>query len=141
MSYLFHVEHAGEHASVEVGEDGRVRQAFGPRNQCNDAAQWGAQALSRCGSQFPRLATLGVPLLDALEAPVSRVASYDPAFPRSGIELPPGQTYRGNSVSRLGRALQRTGMPWNTIGSVTRSPGMPFQRTGMPWNTISLHAV
>lgn len=53
--YLFHVEYDGEVASVQVGPDGRVVQAFGPRNRRNMASEWGAQALNRWGRQFPPL--------------------------------------------------------------------------------------
>ena len=53
--FLFHVEHEGEQASVQVGPDGQVVQAFGPRNRRNIASEWGAQALNRWGWQFPPL--------------------------------------------------------------------------------------
>jgi hypothetical protein len=44
--YLFHIERAGETGSVEVGVDGRIRQAFGPYNRRNTAATWAKQILS-----------------------------------------------------------------------------------------------
>jgi len=47
--YLFHVEHAGAAATVEVGWNGKVWQANGPRNQQNAAAQWGRRVLGRWG--------------------------------------------------------------------------------------------
>lgn len=36
-SYLFHIEHLGEHATAELDENGHLRQAFGPMN-CKNAA-------------------------------------------------------------------------------------------------------
>ncbi len=50
--YLFHVRHAGEHASVEVGPLGDVRQAEGPRNSHNEAADWGADQLRKWGLEL-----------------------------------------------------------------------------------------
>ncbi len=43
--FLFHIDHRGESASVEVGCDGSVRQTAGPGNRDNHAARWGAQRL------------------------------------------------------------------------------------------------
>jgi hypothetical protein len=51
--YLFHVEYRGEEATVEVGFEGKVRQAQGPRNQRNQAARWGKRALNRWAADFP----------------------------------------------------------------------------------------
>jgi hypothetical protein len=51
--YLFHVEHEGEAASVEVGPDGQVRQAYGRHNRRNQAAAWGERVLRRWGERFP----------------------------------------------------------------------------------------
>lgn len=45
--YLFHVEHAGESASIEVGADGTLQQAAGPRNRRNRATEWGRRELAR----------------------------------------------------------------------------------------------
>ena len=47
--YLFHVEHRGEHAAIEVDPRGNVRQAEGPANSANLAAEWGAQQLRGWG--------------------------------------------------------------------------------------------
>jgi hypothetical protein len=52
--FLFHVEHNGEAASVEVDRWGRVRQSLGPRNTCNSASKWGKQRLARWGRTFPK---------------------------------------------------------------------------------------
>jgi hypothetical protein len=60
--YLFHVEYAGEQASVEVGMDGRVRQSFGPRNQRNAASAWAEQALKEWGRAIPALAGVSTKL-------------------------------------------------------------------------------
>jgi len=38
---------------VEVGCEGRVRQAQGPRNQRNRAAVWGKRVLNRWAVQLP----------------------------------------------------------------------------------------
>lgn len=43
--YLFHVEHQGETATVEVHPDGDIGQAYGPRNAVNRASQWGSRIL------------------------------------------------------------------------------------------------
>jgi hypothetical protein len=43
--YLFHVEHAGEDASVEVSPCGFVTQAQGPSNSQNRATDWGRNVL------------------------------------------------------------------------------------------------
>jgi hypothetical protein len=51
--YLFHVRHKGEEATVEVGYEGRVRQAQGPRNQRNAAARWGKRILGRWAATLP----------------------------------------------------------------------------------------
>ncbi len=51
--YLFHVRHKGEEATVEVGCEGRVRQAQGPRNQRNAAAVWGKRMLARWAAKLP----------------------------------------------------------------------------------------
>jgi hypothetical protein len=51
--FLFHVENQGEEATVEVGCEGRVRQAQGPRNQRNRAARWGKRMLNRWAAGFP----------------------------------------------------------------------------------------
>lgn len=48
-SYLFHVEHGGETASVQVSRTGRVVQAFGPANTRNGASAWAARVLGRWG--------------------------------------------------------------------------------------------
>ncbi len=51
--YLFHVRHKGEEATIEVGCEGRVRQAQGPRNQRNAAAVWGKRVLARWAAKLP----------------------------------------------------------------------------------------
>lgn len=43
--YLFHVEHEGEQASVEVSPSGFVAQSQGPRNSQNRATEWGERCL------------------------------------------------------------------------------------------------
>ena len=43
--YLFHVEHAGDAATVMVDHK-RVVEALGPRNQSNEASRWGAGRLA-----------------------------------------------------------------------------------------------
>jgi len=47
--YLFHADYQGEQASVEVSPSGEVRQARGPHNCYNKAAQWAAQVLWQWG--------------------------------------------------------------------------------------------
>jgi hypothetical protein len=51
-SYLFHVEHNGEMASVEVSPKGVVEQSSGPRNALNSAAVWGRQKLAAWAFQL-----------------------------------------------------------------------------------------
>ena len=46
-AFLFHVEYGGESASVEVDPWEIVRQARGPRNCWNTAAEWGTKELAR----------------------------------------------------------------------------------------------
>jgi hypothetical protein len=50
QGYLFHVEHQGESASVQVDRWGQVVQAYGPRNTLNVAADYGRRLLTRWGS-------------------------------------------------------------------------------------------
>ena len=50
QGYLFHVEHQGESASVQVDRWGQVVQAYGPRNTLNAAADYGRRLLTRWGS-------------------------------------------------------------------------------------------
>jgi hypothetical protein len=56
-TYLFHVEHAGDQATVQMAPDGRIVQARGPHNQKNGAATWGRRTLG----QWARGADLGEP--------------------------------------------------------------------------------
>lgn len=53
--YLFHVEHNGETATVEVDPAGPAVQAHGPHNTNNGAVRWGQRALSRWGRQVAQL--------------------------------------------------------------------------------------
>jgi len=52
--YLFHVDHNGEAASVEVDRWGCVRQSYGPGNTPNLAAEWGRAQLGKWGRTFPK---------------------------------------------------------------------------------------
>lgn len=45
QSFLFHVEHNGEWATIELAPDGWIRQAQGPRNMFNSACKWGTEIL------------------------------------------------------------------------------------------------
>lgn len=56
--YLFHAEHNGEMASIEVSPSGRVVQAHGVRNQRNDAAQWAKRVLNRWGKPIAAAAAI-----------------------------------------------------------------------------------
>jgi len=51
--YLFHIDYAGECASVEVDPVGRVRQSCGPGNSKNRATQFGIQVLQQWGHWLP----------------------------------------------------------------------------------------
>jgi hypothetical protein len=46
-SFLFHVEHNGEAATIELSPDGWTRQSYGPRNTFNSACRWGTEVLQR----------------------------------------------------------------------------------------------
>ncbi|MBY0461141.1 MAG: PcfJ domain-containing protein [Gemmataceae bacterium] len=50
--FLFHIEHNGQSASVEVSPGGAVVQAVGPCNVENEASAWGRQLLGQWGSKF-----------------------------------------------------------------------------------------
>ena len=52
-SFLFHVEHRGASATVEVDATGRVVQALGPRNTHNAACVRGTSLLAEWGRGFP----------------------------------------------------------------------------------------
>ncbi|MDD3472902.1 MAG: PcfJ domain-containing protein [Syntrophaceae bacterium] len=52
-SFLFHVDHKNEAASVEVDDVGKVLQSWGPSNKKNSASQWGQKMLSSWGRKFP----------------------------------------------------------------------------------------
>jgi hypothetical protein len=54
--YLFHVDHAGEAATIEVNRQGKVLQAYGPKDKLNQAVDWGKRALNRWGKNFPESA-------------------------------------------------------------------------------------
>jgi hypothetical protein len=56
LCYLFHIEHSGEMATVEVDKFGRVTQAHGPHNCHNRAASWGRQMLTAWAQTFPFIA-------------------------------------------------------------------------------------
>jgi hypothetical protein len=50
--FLFHVEHEGEHASVEVSAQGYVAQSHGPQNKDNGASKWGKRKLNLWAKKF-----------------------------------------------------------------------------------------
>jgi hypothetical protein len=51
-NFLFHVDHEGEAASIAVDRLGRVREAAGPANVRNRAADWGRQQLRLWAAGF-----------------------------------------------------------------------------------------
>nr|WP_286178136.1 PcfJ domain-containing protein [Rhodopirellula sp. JC639] len=51
--FLFHVDHAGESASVEIDQTGRIRQACGPKNQSNQATKYATRVLATWAGGFP----------------------------------------------------------------------------------------
>lgn len=51
--FLFHAEHGGVAASVEVGADGRVHQAAGPDNRTNAAVEWARCTLAAWTRAWP----------------------------------------------------------------------------------------
>jgi len=74
----------GEEATVEVGRDGHIRQAAGPRNRTNAAARWGRRALERWGNSFPSEAPEA--LMTAPEHGLEALArDFDEAF---AVDLP-----------------------------------------------------
>jgi hypothetical protein len=64
--YLFHIDHQGERASIEVSPEGGITQAQGPHNTDNVAVSWGAALLRAWG------ASLGVQKVIPSAAPVRR---------------------------------------------------------------------
>jgi len=44
-SFLFHVEHDNQKATIELNREGFVQQAYGPRNTINSACAWGSETL------------------------------------------------------------------------------------------------
>ena len=52
--FLIHVTHQGNEATIQVGRDGRVVQACGPRNTRNRASVWGSRVLMRWGRGLAR---------------------------------------------------------------------------------------
>lgn len=52
--YLFHIQHGCEGATIEVGQDGKVRQAYGPKNHRNQACRIGTRLLTTWGAGFTR---------------------------------------------------------------------------------------
>ena len=50
--FLFHVDHDGEQATIEVSQTGKVVQSQGPRNSANGATRWAKRVLSSWGKQF-----------------------------------------------------------------------------------------
>jgi hypothetical protein len=50
--YLFHIDHQGERASVEVSPEGRIAEAQGPHNTDNVAVSWGATLLRAWGASL-----------------------------------------------------------------------------------------
>ncbi|WP_417849363.1 PcfJ domain-containing protein [Thalassoglobus sp.] len=51
-SYIFHIEHRSEHATVELDSRGQLRQAFGPMNCKNAATDYAARVFKEyCESQ------------------------------------------------------------------------------------------
>lgn len=55
-SFLFHVEHNNQKATIELSAGGAVQQAYGPRNTINDACRWGSEALrSAVGKDLPQV--------------------------------------------------------------------------------------
>jgi hypothetical protein len=53
LCYLFHVDHAGTEATIEVDRAGRVVQAAGPGNKMNAASRRGRRVLGHWGKGFP----------------------------------------------------------------------------------------
>lgn len=45
--YLFHVDHQGEEATIQLDRRGRIVEAAGPRNSRNEAVRWGTAELRR----------------------------------------------------------------------------------------------
>ena len=52
VCYLFHVDHGGEIASIEVDRWGNFVQSRGPGNIINRACSWGRMMLGKWGKQI-----------------------------------------------------------------------------------------
>ena len=63
--YLLHITHQGEEATVEVDPQGKVIQAYGPRNFINSAAKWGRRILGKWGKDFPEARSISSTCADA----------------------------------------------------------------------------
>ncbi len=63
-SFLFHVEHDGDRATIQMDYQGGVVQAHGPHNRRNGAARWGRRVLRQWGRQFPDDVPLPMPAAD-----------------------------------------------------------------------------
>jgi hypothetical protein len=130
--YLFHVDHGGHRATVEVDSNGSVLEARGPSNVDNPAVPHGAAALAVWGAPL-RFAALG-------DASTSLWALPGPPLP-SGTEavqtlgefqhivtalLTPPETGDGTVVRWcLGAAERaRLGQRWLVVH---RAAGVPFE--------------
>ena len=51
--YLFHVDHEGEQATVEIDKWGRVSQVHGPANSDNGAVKYATRVFRKWGKKFP----------------------------------------------------------------------------------------
>ena len=74
--FLFHVEHMGTSASVEVSWRGKVLQSCGPRNQENVATQWGRRVLGRWGKDLRQSSQQRPPMV-AAELDTEQQVAFD----------------------------------------------------------------
>lgn len=77
-SYLFHIDHNGELASVEVKPWGEVAQAQGPHNQANAATRWGARALRGWAAEIKAMHERGEYAAPQVRAVLPPAPAFDP---------------------------------------------------------------
>jgi tetratricopeptide (TPR) repeat protein len=67
--HLFHVEHEGQHASVEVSPEGKITEAQGPHNTDNVAVPVGRDATAQLGRRAGRTGRAGYTRSSSKTAP------------------------------------------------------------------------
>jgi hypothetical protein len=137
QAFLFHVEHNGDAATIEVDPRGRVVEARGPANGMNTAVEFGRDFLARWGLGFGLSDFLDEVNGDAVVD--ARSADDDSVEPRTEVDV----------IDEASRSIGATGQPpITTDETVVRTLGelcavlvdidaprarvRPFLRTHLP---------